>query len=329
MAYAVNIEEVKPESSVADEPIMSKKLIFCCVGIFVCYFYYGILQEKITRVPYGEQKEKFTYPTTLVFCQCIVNAIFAYGIIQMYHGDVEDKTSKVLYFLCALTYLGAMLASNTALQYINYPTQVLGKSCKPIPVMVLGAILAKKRYPLVKYLSVLLIVLGVALFLYKDKKTTVKSEQKYGFGELLLIVSLTMDGLTGAIQEKMRAKATTNSHHMMFAVNMWSILVLGCTIVATGEVWRFIDFCTRYPYVWKNMLAFSIMSALGQNFIFMTVSNFGPLPCSIATTTRKFFTILFSVIFFGNSLITRQWYAVAVVFLGLGLDAYFGKSSRK
>ena len=32
-----------------------------------------------TRVPYGEQKEKFAYPTTLVFCQCIVNAIFAYG----------------------------------------------------------------------------------------------------------------------------------------------------------------------------------------------------------------------------------------------------------
>ena len=41
-------------------------------------------------------------------------------------------------------------------------------SCFSFLVMVLGAILAKKRYPLVKYLSVLLIVLGVALFLYKD-----------------------------------------------------------------------------------------------------------------------------------------------------------------
>lgn len=45
-------------------------------------------------------------------------------VIKLYHGDVRDETSKVMYFLCALCYLGAMLASNKALQYVNYPTQV-------------------------------------------------------------------------------------------------------------------------------------------------------------------------------------------------------------
>ena len=25
----------------------TKKLIFCCLGIFFCYFYYGVLQEKM------------------------------------------------------------------------------------------------------------------------------------------------------------------------------------------------------------------------------------------------------------------------------------------
>ena len=34
--------------------------------------------------------------------------------------------------------------------------------------MILGALLANKRYPLIKYFCVLLIVIGVALFLYKD-----------------------------------------------------------------------------------------------------------------------------------------------------------------
>ncbi len=42
--------------------------------------------------------------------------------------------------------------------------QVLGKSCKPIPVMFMGAFLGKK-YPLKKYLNVALIVAGVALFM--------------------------------------------------------------------------------------------------------------------------------------------------------------------
>jgi UDP-galactose transporter B1 len=32
----------------------------------------------------------------------------------------------------AFFYIAAMYTSNVALQYIDYPTQVLGKSCKPL-----------------------------------------------------------------------------------------------------------------------------------------------------------------------------------------------------
>jgi hypothetical protein len=38
--------------------------------------------------------------------------------------------------------------------------KVLGKSVKPVPVMLLGVLVARKRYPLAKYFYVLLIVLG-------------------------------------------------------------------------------------------------------------------------------------------------------------------------
>ena len=50
-------------------------------------------------------------------------------------------------------------------------SQVVGKSCKPIPVMILGVLIGRKRYPALKYLFVLCIVLGVALCMYKDGKT--------------------------------------------------------------------------------------------------------------------------------------------------------------
>lgn len=48
----------------------------------------------------------------------------------------------------------------------------------------------------------------------------------------------------------------------------------------------------------------------------MTVVYFGPLTCSIVTTTRKFFTILGSVILFGNVMSTMQWVGTILVFLG-------------
>lgn len=61
----------------------------------------------------------------------------------------------------------------------------------------------------------------------------------------------------------------------------------------------------------------------------MTVVYFGPLTCSIITTTRKFFTILASVILFANPISPMQWVGTVLVFLGLGLDAKFGKGAKK
>lgn len=48
----------------------------------------------------------------------------------------------------------------------------------------------------------------------------------------------------------------------------------------------------------------------------MTVVYFGPLTCSIITTTRKFFTILASVILFANPISPLQWVGTVLVFLG-------------
>ncbi|XP_033624743.1 solute carrier family 35 member B1-like [Asterias rubens] len=305
----------------------TRTLILCFAGIFVCYFYYGILQEKITRSDYGfgETKERFTYFFCLVLVQCIINATFAKSVL-LFHKQGQDTTSTKLYVLCSLSYLGAMVASNSALKYVSYPFQVLGKSCKPIPVMILGVLLARKRYPLLKYFCVLLIVIGVATFVYKDGKASSSVESAFGFGELLLVLSLTLDGLTGVAQEKMRTQHQTTSHHMMANVNLWSVLYLTITVIITGEGIQFIEFVSRYPYVIWNILTFGAASALGQHFIFVTVTTFGPLTCSIMTTTRKFFTILGSVILFSNPLLPRQWGGVLLVFAGLGLDSVFGKS---
>lgn len=67
--------------------------------------------------------------------------------------------------------------------------QVLGKSAKPIPVMILGILFARKRYPWAKFLFVLMIVLGVAMFLYKDSGQSKKSDSDslIGMGEILLV----------------------------------------------------------------------------------------------------------------------------------------------
>ncbi|CAB4063822.1 SLC35B1 [Lepeophtheirus salmonis] len=271
------------------------KFLSCVFGIFGFYFLYGILQERITRVNYGD--ERFTYIFALIFVQCIFNLFYAIFVSKFF-------------FKTTFTYLTAMVASNKALAWVNYPTQVIGKSCKPIPVMILGVLIGGKRYPLKKYFFILLVVIGIVLFMYKDQgKASSEKDDAFslGIGELLLILSLTCDGLTGAVQERLKSTYRTSSTAMMMNMNLWSI---------------------RHPDFMPQLLSFfCFASALGQLFIYICVADFGPLPCSIITTTRKFFTVLGSVIFFGNSLISRQWIGTLFVFTGLILDGIFGKSA--
>ncbi|XP_055343565.1 solute carrier family 35 member B1-like [Paramacrobiotus metropolitanus] len=326
----VKSETKKPASTMpshAQQHPSTLKLLGCAAGVFLSFFVFGIFQERITRGVYGEN-ERFHYTLTLVFVQCVINAIFARLMIYLTR-EARDTTPRSLYGWCSLSYLAAMLSSNQALQYVNYPTQVLGKSCKPIPVMLFGVFFAHRRYAFKKYLFVLCIVVGVSIFFYESGKKHSKEEQKeIGFGEALLALSLFMDGVTGAVQDRMRTSHKTRPNNMMMWMNIFSSFLLLAAIVVTGELVEVLGFILRYPYVLEQLLTFAVCSAVGQFFIFLTVADFGPLPCSIITTTRKFFTILVSVLFFNNPISGLQWAATLLVFIGLILDVKYGKDRK-
>lgn len=308
-----------------------KKVVIAAVGIFVCYFYFGIIQEKITRGKYGDELqqdgsrgERFTFTLALVGVQCICNWIFAKAIL-IAKPQGADTTPKMYYASSSLTYLLAMISSNMALLWVAYPMQVVAKSAKPIPVMLLGVLLGRKSYTLQKYMFVLLIVIGVILFMFKDGKTSTAPLENEGLGQLLLILSLTMDGLTGAVQERMRQHSSPSAQHMMLAMNGWSTIFVAVPLLVSGEAFSFINFAIKYPQMLSHLATLALAGALGQLFIFMMVSSFGALACSVVTTTRKFFTVLFSVLFFGNSLSGRQWIGAVLVFTGLFADMFYGK----
>ena len=60
-----------------------------------------------------------------------------------------------------------------------------------------------------------------------------------------------------------------------------------------------------------------MLSGVGQLFIYGMIASYGPLTLSLVTTTRKFFTILVSVLWFGHHVSTMQWFGVVLVFIGL------------
>lgn len=318
------------------QSLMSLQGLYCFCGIFFAYLFFGILQEKITRGKYDDAgQDKFTFIMVLVFIQCLVNAAIAKVIIISKRGSArdfsKDHTPVWLYFCTGSTYVAAMVFSNKALAFVPYPTQVIGKACKPIAVLVISVFWAGKRYGVKKFMCILTIVAGVALFMYNPEKASKdkNADTGLGWGELFLALSLCCDGFTGAFQERMRSKEYgTTKDNMMFNMNFYSCISLVFLIFWTGEYSTFWAFQAKYPQVWWYIIPFTICSASGQLFIFQTVVTFGPLTCSIITTTRKFFTILCSVIFFRNPVSIQQYLAIALVFMGLFMDIKYGKKDE-
>lgn len=191
--------------------------------------------------------------------------------------------------------------------------------------MLLGVLLAHKRYTIQKYFFVLLIVVGVCLFIYDGKKADSKQEGNSHVGLLLIGLSLLADGVLGAIEDRMRAKTKPSALDFMFKINAFTAVFLFAGTIATGEMFRFYDFAAKYPDLYGKIALAALAGSMGQIFIFMMISEFGPLPCSITTTLRKFFTVIISVIFMGNPLNTQQIIATAIVFAALFADALWGK----
>jgi solute carrier family 35 (UDP-galactose transporter), member B1 len=137
-----------------------------------------------------------------------------------------------------------------------------------------------------------------------------------------------MDGFCGASEDRMRSMTKPTPLNFMHFVNVWAsgIMILG--VIIFGEAPKFLDFVTRHPEILENLGLAVLVGAFGQIFISSMVANFGPLPLSIVTTTRKFFSVFLSVILFKNSLSIRQWSAAGIIFGALFLDAIFNKKIK-
>ncbi|EFA85315.1 Galactose transporter [Heterostelium album PN500] len=312
---------------------MEIMFLICVAGIYVFYLLYGVYQEKLNIIQYnGEKIGQFT--AFLLGLQCLVNYLSAL-VVKVATKEKKDNTPISEYRNTALLIVISTFLSNTSIRYISYPTQVLAKSCKPIPVLVMGVLCFKRRYSAMKYFIVLVISMGVAMFMWpsgkKHSTTSVEFDSNVIFGNLLLLGSLLLDGVIGPSQDQYVRVYNPSSNSMMLYTNLWNTFFMFAISAIKGEIVPAIQYIIKYPEIIGPIFIFCITSALGQHFIFLTTKNFSALTCTTVTTTRKFFSILISIFWFGHSLSALQWSSIALVFLGLSLDvvqSYFMKPSK-
>jgi UDP-galactose transporter B1 len=305
------------------------KLIIGVAGVFGVFSLFALLQEDVYKKEYDG--EFFTYTLFMMACERSINSIVA-GLFVLIFGSSGCKVPVTEIFISGVTQMISMSSSNEALRYVSYPTQVLCKSCKMVPVFIFGILLAGKgkEYKIVDYLKVAVVTAGVLVFNFgKKAKKNGKPDSPWGLG--LICLSLTLDGFTGGLQDKVKKTckdinpekkdAKLTPFEMMFYSNFSGAVFAIAVAAATGQLQSGLAFVTRSPALLKAIMTFACCSALGQCFIFMLLAEFGALVTTTVTTTRKIFSTVYSVFRNpDNSLNEMQWTGCIMVFVGILFD---------
>ncbi|ELU01129.1 hypothetical protein CAPTEDRAFT_94388 [Capitella teleta] len=320
----------KPEPTLLFKAL---QLLFCAAGLLTFYLTWGLLQERIMAFKYGKTDtdpgENFKNSQFLVFVNRILALVVAMIIINV-KQQPRHRAPLYKYSFSSLSNIMSSWFQYEALKFVSFPVQVLAKASKVIPVMLMGKIISKRSYDLYEYLTAVMISLGVSMFLltsgdavHDDSKATTFS------GVIILLGYLLFDAFTSNWQGEIFKAYKVSSFQMMAGVNFFSVIFTTASLVEQGGFVESLAFMARHPdFLWHSILL-SICSAIGQLFIFYTISQFGAVTFTIIMTVRQGFAILLSCIIYAHPVTIVGILGIMVVFLAMFLRIHFGQQKKK
>ncbi|KAM4029019.1 adenosine 3'-phospho 5'-phosphosulfate transporter 2 isoform 2-T2 [Anomaloglossus baeobatrachus] len=290
------------------------QFFICVTGVFVFYLIYGYLQELIFSV---EGFKPFGWYLTLV--QFGFYSMFGLVELQL----TQDKRRRIpakTYMIIAFLTVATMGLSNTSLGYLNYPTQVIFKCCKLIPVMIGGVFIQGKRYNAADVTAALCMSAGLIWFTLADSTVAPNFNVT---GVLLISLALCADAVIGNVQEKaMKLHNGSNSEMVLYSYSIGFVYIL-LGLAVTSGLTPAVSFCSKFPFqTYGYAFFFSLTGYFGISFVLALIKIFGALVAVTVTTGRKAMTIVLSFLFFAKPFTIQYIWSGLLVVLGIFLNVY-------
>lgn len=318
------------------------RLVMYILSLYAIFMTWGFLQEKITTTRYVMQSptedeaisQQWVYPMMLNTIMTGTAAVTAF-LVELCFKQSSERMPIVSYkefWKISLTAAMASPIGYYSLKFISYPMMILTKSCKPVPVMFVGALLYRKSYAWYKYASVLLLCGGISLFTAAKSSSHKQGDGENStamqlFGLFLVLFNLCLDGITSNEQDHVFSKFHPTSLQMMKYANAWQAAYLSLYLVFDLIVnGRYSDIVNSlymmlfFGGLSRDILIFCLCSCLGQLILYGLIKEFGSLVWITVAVSRQLFTILLSVFIFGHNVNGWQWFGIVLVFGGLSLE---------
>ncbi|EEB20261.1 UDP-galactose transporter, putative [Pediculus humanus corporis] len=252
-------------------------------------------------------------------------------------GTVRPHISKKNYFFLTVMFFVVNLLNNYAFDFnVPVPLHIIVRSGSLLANMTLGVYIVKKKYPFSKYLSVLLITIGIVVCTIvsgKDVKSTntrgkpTTSHEDFFWwtiGLMVLCVALFLSAALGIFQESLYKKYGKHSKEVLFYTHL---LPLPLFLFISPNIYSHaIIAYESEPYLVLNTFHMpkSILNLIGNvlsqyvciSSVFYLTSNCSSLVVTLVLTLRKFLSLLFSVLYFKNPFTLAHWLGTIFVLIG-------------
>ncbi|KAH6754809.1 UDP-N-acetylglucosamine transporter family [Perilla frutescens var. hirtella] len=285
-----------------------QQFLICSSGFFFGYLVNGVCEE------YVYNRLSFSYGWYFTFVQGFVYLALIY--LQGFTTKQMVNPWKTYVKLSGVL-MGSHGLTKGSLAYLNYPAQIMFKSTKVLPVMVMGAFIPglRRKYPVHEYISAVLLVIGLILFTLADANT---SPNFNVIGVVMIVGALVMDSFLGNFQEAIfTMNPETTQMEMLFCSTIVGMPFLLAPMILTGELFRAWSSCYEHPYVYGVLVFEAMATFVGQVSVLSLIALFGAATTAMVTTARKAVTLLLSYIIFTKPLTEQHGSGLILIAMGI------------
>ncbi|OQV24310.1 UDP-xylose and UDP-N-acetylglucosamine transporter [Hypsibius exemplaris] len=311
--------------------LVAAVLISCCINV--------VILEMQISIDHG-------CTTLITFCQFLFIAVV--GFIFVVDFGRKKPAIPIRHYLGLTTmFFAQSLANNLALSYkISMPLHMIVKSGSLVASLLLGVVFLKAKYPLSKWLAVLLVSTGIVLCTLasasqkvKLTATTTHNETvirdaadaadllSWTTGVCLVVLSVLMASGMGIYQEKLFRWFGRHAHEGIFYSHalplpgfllFWDDIVEHFGVMNVSAPWTFeiADATFTLPKLWVLLVANVVTQYVCSTSVFSLITVCSSLTVTLVITLRKFLSLFISVYIFNNVFTPTHWVGTAFVFVG-------------
>lgn len=273
----------------------SVRVVGAAVGIFACYGCAGVVQEwlVVAGVRNTSALSLSVSATTWLFgvILALCGAPGGEGVLRPSRAAAPMRLHAAVGIL-SMTTIGL---SNLSLLYLNYPTQLLFKSSKVLPVMLGSVLVNRAKFWASEYAAALSLAVGLVVFTLADARS---SPQFDAMGVVIIFGALCADAFVSNTQERVLVRHNCSTLEALSLANGIATLVWLALIAVRGDTADVLATFGMGPRVLGALLMYGLSNYVGFWFILYSVGSFSASTTATITSLRKAFTMVLSYLLF-------------------------------